>query len=277
MQVGSDGSHDNQGEQNALADTRNQVLAVLREDWRTYSPHPFARAQFHVLALHRLGRALGDVRGRRTKPLGLVRSGAQFLVQTFYGVELTWQAQLGHRVRIGHVGGIVIAKDAVIGDDCIIRQNVTIGAVADGGRAPRVGNRVHLGAGAVVIGDIEIGDDVLIGPNAVVTVDVPAGSRVFAAPSRIIAPSANGTALSAAAPPSPEAVAAVIKKAIGTDDLSDPDVPLLSTGRIDSLNLLIALDALESAFGLAIPAEGLDAESFDTARQISAYISANLD
>ena len=67
----------------------------------------------------------------------------------------------------------------VIGDDCLIRQNVTLGAIGcDGPRDgyPVVGDRVQFGAGAVAFGPITIGDDCLIGPNVVIRDSLPAGS-----------------------------------------------------------------------------------------------------
>ena len=79
-----------------------------------------------------------------------------------------------------HQHGIVIDPRAVIGDDCMIRQGVTIGGGGrrdDAPRAPRLGDRVHLGAGAVLAGPISIGDDVVIGPNAVVMTSVPPAAR----------------------------------------------------------------------------------------------------
>ena len=74
-----------------------------------------------------------------------------------------------------------------IGDDCLIHQNVTLGAATDEtiDRGPILGNRVEIGAGAALIGGVVIGDDVRIGPNAVVTMNIPAGSTVVAPPPRI--------------------------------------------------------------------------------------------
>lgn len=72
--------------------------------------------------------------------------------------------------------------DAVIGDDCMIRHTVTIGAASDrpGALSPVIPDRVQVGPGAVIMGGITVGDDTLIGPNAVVVGDVPGGSRVLA-------------------------------------------------------------------------------------------------
>ena len=73
----------------------------------------------------------------------------------------------------------------VIGDDCLIRQGVTIGAATKRHESPVLGDRVEVGAGAVIAGAITIGDDVVIGPNAVVMSDVPSGSIVASAPARV--------------------------------------------------------------------------------------------
>ena len=83
-------------------------------------------------------------------------------VRNVYGIQLSPQTQIGRRLRIVHQHGIVIHKSAVIGDDCLIRHGVTIGA-ARGPGAPRLGDRVEVGAGAVLVGNIRIGD---VSPSA---------------------------------------------------------------------------------------------------------------
>jgi serine O-acetyltransferase len=84
---------------------------------------------------------------------------------------------------------VSIAKDAEIGDDCVIRHNVTIGGVS-GARpdGPIIGSGVEVGAGAVIIGRIRIGDGARIGPNAVVMTNVPAGAIAVAPATRILEP-----------------------------------------------------------------------------------------
>ncbi len=82
--------------------------------------------------------------------------------------------------------GIYISRYATVGAGCWIYQNVTIGEVAR--RAPRIGDRCLIGAGAVIVGDVTIGDDVRIGAGAVVACDVPSGSTVVAPPPRILPP-----------------------------------------------------------------------------------------
>lgn len=80
-----------------------------------------------------------------------------------------------------HLNGIYIHSNAIIGENVTIFQQVTIGANEhriDYKKVPKIGNRVYIGAGAKIIGDIEIGDDVRIGANAVVTKSIPAGKTV---------------------------------------------------------------------------------------------------
>ena len=95
------------------------------------------------------------------------------------GVEIHPGAQIGRRFFIDHGMGVVIGATAVVGDDVMLYHGVTLGgrSLARGTkRHPTVGDRVTIGAGARVLGDIEIGDDVQIGANSVVVKPVPAGA-----------------------------------------------------------------------------------------------------
>jgi serine O-acetyltransferase len=120
--------------------------------------------------------------------LKIIYKIAAAYIRNFYAIELPRTTRIGRRFVIGHQGGVVIHPDSSFGDDCAVLQNVTIGAVTGDtfDRCPVIGNRVEIGAGAVIIGGIVIGDDVRVGPNAVVTMNVPAGSMVVAPPPRII-------------------------------------------------------------------------------------------
>lgn len=105
------------------------------------------------------------------------------------GIELHPAACFGPGLRIDHLGGIVVSRYAVIGAVCTLSPGVTIGlARREDGRfgAPVIGDRVHVGPGARVIGPIRVGDDVAIGANAVVLHDVPPGVTVGGVPARIV-------------------------------------------------------------------------------------------
>lgn len=96
------------------------------------------------------------------------------------GIEIHPGATIGRRVVIDHGMGIVIGETAIVGDDVLIYHGVTLGGKVNDRvkRHPTVGNNVLLGAGAKLIGDIEIGDGAMIGANAVVTKNVPAGAVI---------------------------------------------------------------------------------------------------
>ncbi len=94
-------------------------------------------------------------------------------------------AEIRGRISLPHgLHGVFLSRYAVIGDGCRIYQNVTIGEVD--GKAPVVGERCLIGAGAVLVGGIRIGHDVKIGAGAVVATDIPDGRTVVAPPPRIL-------------------------------------------------------------------------------------------
>ncbi len=89
---------------------------------------------------------------------------------------------IGGGFRLPHLNGIYIHNNATIGENCIVYQQVTIGVNEHKNNfmaAPKIGNRVYIGAGAKIIGGIVVGDDVRIGANAVVTKNVPDGMTVI--------------------------------------------------------------------------------------------------
>ena len=121
-------------------------------------------------------------------PLSVVYKTLFRAVRNFYGIEIPYTAQIGRRVVFEHQHGIVVHGATVIGDDCIIRQGVTLGIrtldkLAD---APVLGKNVNVGAGAKIIGHVQIGDDANIGANAVVLEDVPAKGLAVGVPARLV-------------------------------------------------------------------------------------------
>ncbi|OQW67532.1 MAG: hypothetical protein BVN29_01220 [Nitrospira sp. ST-bin5] len=160
----------------------------IHEDW-IVNQKDWTEPGFRAIAVHRLG-FWGWERSE-----GLLRSSVLLLyrvlwryVRNHYGIEIPRSTVIGRRFRIAHQSGIVLHPHGRIGDDCIIRQNVTIGAVTwerfqDG---PQIGHRVDIGAGAVILGKVTIGDGAKIGPNTVITTNVPAGATVFVEAPRMI-------------------------------------------------------------------------------------------
>ena len=104
-------------------------------------------------------------------------------------IEIHPGARIGERLFIDHGAGVVIGETAIIGDDCLFYHGVTLGGQGDvrgDRRHPQVGNRVTIGAGAIILGPITIGDDALIGAGAVVVADVPAGRTAVGVPAKIL-------------------------------------------------------------------------------------------
>lgn len=109
------------------------------------------------------------------------------------GIEIHPGATLGRRLVIDHGMGVVIGETASIGDDCLIYHGVTLGGKkpgdrqhTDGRRHPTVGSGVTIGAGAIILGAIDIGDGARIGAQAVVVNDVPAGALAVGVPAKVL-------------------------------------------------------------------------------------------
>lgn len=104
------------------------------------------------------------------------------LIEITTGISIPAQTRIGKGLRIHHFGGIIIHSDVTIGESCTIYQGVTLGDLGGWGGAPRVGNFVVVGAGAKVVGPIEVGDGCRIGANAVVRTSVPPGCLAVGVP-----------------------------------------------------------------------------------------------
>lgn len=172
---------DGQGAERRIASVA-ALRALIAEDYARHGRRLMSPG-LHLVAVHRIGvwaRGLGRAGG----PARFLHRVLQALVEGRYGSELPVPVRVGRRVWFVHAGaGIIVHPKVEIGDDCVIRHNVTIGVRGDepaGSMGPRLGNRVEVGAGAVIFGPIEIGEDSLIGPNAVVSESVPPGSVVLA-------------------------------------------------------------------------------------------------
>lgn len=159
----------------------------IREDWATYERDPW-RQGLWVMLVYRFGRWRYRVRpALLRKLLSFVYKLLKIASQILTGIDLPCETRIGRRLKIEHFGGIIISGDAVLGDDVVLRNGVTIGLrrTAEPG-SPVIGNRVDIGAGAKLLGAITIGDDAVIGANAVVLCDVPAGALAVGIPARII-------------------------------------------------------------------------------------------
>lgn len=144
---------------------------------------------FHALIIHRLAHLCWNNGfcwlGRFISHMG----------RWFTGIEIHPGAQIGRRFFIDHGMGVVIGETAIIGDDCTLYHGVTLGGTSwkKGKRHPTLENGVVVGAGAKVLGPIDIGEGARIGSNSVVVKSVPAGATVVGIPGHIIDRSTNQT------------------------------------------------------------------------------------
>ena len=168
----------------------------IREDWVAHG-RDWSKPGFRAMAVYRFGVWRMGVRPKLLRaPLSLLYRMKFRYMRNHYGIELPYSAKVGRRVVIEHQGAIVIHGASVIGDDCIIRQGVTLGnkRIDRPDEAPVLGARVNVGAGAKILGAVTIGDDAQIGANAVVLIDVPAGASALGVPARIRPASDGGDA-----------------------------------------------------------------------------------
>lgn len=114
----------------------------------------------------------------------LIKTLIQNRLEVKYSVLVSKECQIGENLALEHFSGIVIGKNVIIGDNCKIYQQVTLGQ--KNGKYPTIGNNVTIYAGAKIIGGIKIGNNVQIGANSVVLCDVPDNSTVVGVPGRII-------------------------------------------------------------------------------------------
>ncbi len=167
--------------------------ARLREDIQAAQEHdPAARNALevlvaypgiHALIIHRLAHALA-ARGMITLPRAI-----SHLARWLTGIEIHPRAQIGRRLFIDHGMGIVVGETAVIGDDCHLYQEVTLGGTSTRRekRHPTLEDHVTVGAGAKIIGNVTIGSHARIGAGSVVVSNVPPFATVVGVPGHIVA------------------------------------------------------------------------------------------
>ena len=106
------------------------------------------------------------------------------LIKIMWGIELPRSAKIGCGFYIGHFGGITVSPDTIIGKNCNISQNITIGISGQGDKrgVPIIGDNVYIAPGARLFGKISVGNNVKIGANAVIYKDIPDNAVVVLDP-----------------------------------------------------------------------------------------------
>ncbi|HVS14243.1 MAG TPA: hypothetical protein VMV46_09980 [Thermoanaerobaculia bacterium] len=168
------------------------MLENLRQDYRRLAGYRersgFAFATglllfdngFQAVLLYRVARWF------KTRRIPFFGAACARLSLALTGVDVNPNADLGPGLVISHGVGLVVGGGVVAGRDLLLHHQVTLGAPTPSrlGQMPRLGDGVSIGAGALVIGGVEIGDGAFVGAATLVTGDVPPRSKVTAAPSR---------------------------------------------------------------------------------------------
>jgi len=167
-----------------LRAVREQIETIFREDPAAKSVIEILVCYpgFHAVLLHRVAHELYRAR------IPLVPRVISQITRFLTGIEIHPGARIGRRFFIDHGMGVVIGETTEIGDDVLLYQGVTLGGTGHGKgkRHPTLGNRVVVGTGAKVLGDIRIGDNVKIGAGSVVVKPVPDNSTVVGIPGRVV-------------------------------------------------------------------------------------------
>jgi serine O-acetyltransferase len=163
-----------------------QIVSAIEPDW---SRERLAAGEWNagkrlLASIREYQRWLG-----RSGKLAELRRAAMVLQHRFWscvtGAEIPLDAQLAGGLLLPHPNGIVVHPRAIIGPNCLLFQQVTIGTRI-GSAVPTIGGHVDIGAGAKILGAVRIGDHARIGANAVVLIDVPEGATAVGNPARIL-------------------------------------------------------------------------------------------
>lgn len=156
-------------------------------------------SELHCVAEYRLGRHLRTLRGRDrwlALPLMVLDRIWHRWVTHIHHCSIDGGAQIGPGLLLMHRTGIIVGP-SVIGRNCVLHQNVTVGERVAGGLhgIPRIGDNVWIGPGAILSGAITVGEGSTISAGAVVSRDVPARSLVSGNPGRVIARDYDNTSI----------------------------------------------------------------------------------
>lgn len=153
--------------------------ATMRASIRLFLTHPGYRFTYLKRTCERYG---------LLHPVGFVARVWYKRMQVKYGFQIPHTCKIGPGLFMGHYGNIVFNNKVVLGSNCNVAQGVTIGQVNRGPKTgvPTLGDRVWIGANAVIVGNITIGNDVLIAPLTYVNFDVPDKAVVLGNPGAII-------------------------------------------------------------------------------------------
>ena len=160
--------------------------SLIKEDFNTHECRPVQG--FWVLALHRFGNwRMGINKQYLRLPFSILYKFLFPFTEIFCGINLPYSVKVGRRVKLEHFGGMLLSPRE-IGNDVTIRQNTTIGLAKKSqlNAKPIIEDRVDIGCGVAILGQVIIGHDSVIGANAAVVSDIPPFSLAVGVPAKVI-------------------------------------------------------------------------------------------
>lgn len=159
---------------------------LVKEDFATHDKR-FVQG-FWVLLLHRFGNWRMGIHKRWVRlPFTIIYRLLFPLTEILCGISLGYAVKVGRRVKLEHFGGMILVPRE-IGDDVTIRQNTTMGIARKSqlNGKPIIQDRVEIGCGVAILGNVTVGHDSVIGANAVVIDDIPPFSVAVGVPAKVI-------------------------------------------------------------------------------------------
>ena len=169
-----------------------RAVSASEPDWaREKMPGNFAPSRYMLGAIRDYQRF-----AERRGPIAWALRRWNVVLHRFWslvcGAEIPINTAIGGGLILPHPNGVIINYQTVIGPNCLVMQQVTLGVGGLLPGAPILGGHVDVGAGAKILGGVRLGDHCRVGPNAVVLEDVPPGATVVGVPARVISCPENG-------------------------------------------------------------------------------------
>lgn len=168
--------------------TKQDINQAWLKDRQKYPDRPWLKEiSIIAIAWYRYGQKVDLLKEGFYKTFSLKVYWFVFhLIEIVIGISLPKSACIGSGLRIYHFGNIFIHRNAVLGNDCILRQGVTIGNRYNDDDVPTLGNNVELGAYSQILGKVSLGNNVKTGAMSVILIDVPDGKTICGIPGRIV-------------------------------------------------------------------------------------------
>ncbi|MBB6479263.1 serine acetyltransferase [Spirochaeta isovalerica] len=163
----------------------DNYTSAIEPDWERERPRRFWDPGRKLLLSLRTYQKWKKRKGKIAKLICKYCVFRHIFWSTVSGADIPLNCNIGGGLLIPHPNGIVIHPDAIIGVNCLINHQVTIGTTRAGG-VPEIKGHVDIGAGAKIIGSVVIEDHVQIGANAVVTKDVAKNEIVVGIPAKVV-------------------------------------------------------------------------------------------